>query len=229
MKKMIVICLCSLMVVLSEMSSAGSLKVKKAEVYKLGVSVNTPMQTFNDVPPSHPFYSDIEATVAAGVMEGETSLTFNPWGGLLRGYAAQIIERAAFGQFSSPALPNPTHFTDVTSHVYRNWIEDFAERGITNGCGFQAYCPDVTIPRDQMAVFLVRAIDGVNNPPPTPSTQRFADVSPSHPFYAYIDRLAALNITNGCGFNSSNQLIFCPTDGVSRGQAAALLKRAFNL
>lgn len=188
----------------------------------------THKQTFSDVSPSDPFYNAVEACNTAGWMIGYPNGTFDPWGGLLRWQAALIIERAKYGQFSAPSLPNPTYFDDVATHPFRNWIEDFANRGITLGCGPRQFCADPTIPRDQMAVFLVRAVDGPSNPPPTPLTQRFADVPPTHPFYAYVDRLAALNITLGCGTNELGQPIFCPTDGVSRWQAAVFLQRAFN-
>jgi S-layer homology domain len=73
-----------------------------------------------------------------------------------------------------------------------------------------------------MAAFMIRAL-GEFTPPPPPS-QRFADVPPSNPFYAFIDRMAALQITLGCGNGN-----YCPSDNVTRGQMAAFLVRAFGL
>jgi len=37
-----------------------------------------------------------------------------------------------------------------------HWIEQLAAENITAGCGNGNYCPDATVTRDQMAVFLVR-------------------------------------------------------------------------
>jgi hypothetical protein len=57
-----------------------------------------------------------------------------------------------------------------------------------------------------------------------PESQRYLDVPPSSTFYRFIDRLAVLGITNGCGGGN-----YCPTMTVTRGQMAAFLVRAFKL
>lgn len=69
-----------------------------------------------------------------------------------------------------------------------------------------------------MAVFIIQSL-GEN--PPTPTTQRFADVPPSHPFFKFIDRVAALNITAGCGGGN-----YCPDQPVTREQMAVFLLQA---
>jgi hypothetical protein len=73
-----------------------------------------------------------------------------------------------------------------------------------------------------MSAFLVRALGEFT--PPLPPSQRFTDVAPSNPFYNFIDRLAVLNITTGCGVNT-----YCPSQVVTREQMAAFLVRAFDL
>jgi hypothetical protein len=60
--------------------------------------------------------------------------------------------------------------------------------------------------------------------PPTPPSQRFADVPSSRPGYAFIDQMAQRGITLGCSSNS-----YCPDAIVTRGQMAAFLARAFKL
>ena len=45
--------------------------------------------------------------------------------------------------------------TDVL-HRQAGLLEQLAREGITAGCGNGKYCPNVTVTRDQMAVFLVR-------------------------------------------------------------------------
>lgn len=73
-----------------------------------------------------------------------------------------------FGEFSwveiwwkrtvSPAPPSPT-FTDVpTTDPGFQYIEALAASGITAGCGGGNYCPDATLTRRQMAVFLAKAL-----------------------------------------------------------------------
>ncbi len=44
-----------------------------------------------------------------------------------------------------------------------NWIEQFANDGITAGCGTGIYCPDNPVTRAQMAVFVEKAMRGTLN------------------------------------------------------------------
>ncbi len=98
-------------------------------------------------------------------------------------------------------------------------IGKLAARGVTLGCGGNNYCPTQVVTREQMAAFIIRSLGEFN--PPTPGSQRFTDVLPSNPFYNFVDRMAVLNITLGCG--GSN---YCPTSPVIREQMAAFLMRA---
>jgi hypothetical protein len=59
---------------------------------------------------------------------------------------------------------------------------------------------------------------------PMPSAPTFADVPDSHPFYQFIEALAASGITGGCG--SGN---FCPQNALTRGQMAVFLSKALGL
>lgn len=60
--------------------------------------------------------------------------------------------------FHVPSL-NAQTFLDVpTDHWAYSFIEEFAGRGITAGCGGGNYCPDAAVSRAQMAVFVVRAM-----------------------------------------------------------------------
>ena len=42
----------------------------------------------------------------------------------------------------------------------RPWIEELAARGITGGCGGSNYCPNNPVTRQQMAVFLLKTLEG---------------------------------------------------------------------
>ena len=84
------------------------------------------------------------------------------------------------------------------------------------------YCPGSPITREQMAAFIIRALDEFS--PPTPPAQRFLDVPPTSPFYAFIDRLAELGITSGCGGGN-----YCPGSPVTRAQMAVFLVVAFSI
>jgi hypothetical protein len=54
-----------------------------------------------------------------------------------------------------------TVFADVPCQggIFDPWIEDLAGRGITGGCGNGNYCPDDSVTRAQMAVFLTLTFD----------------------------------------------------------------------
>jgi hypothetical protein len=57
-----------------------------------------------------------------------------------------------------------------------------------------------------------------------PDEPSFGDVPTSHPFFRYIEALAASGITGGCGGGN-----FCPNNPVTRGQMAVFLSIALGL
>ena len=59
---------------------------------------------------------------------------------------------------------------------------------------------------------------------PPPSIATFADVPTSHPFFQYVEALAASGITGGCGGGN-----FCPNAPLTRGQMAVFLSKALGL
>ena len=176
---------------------------------------------FRDVPLSHPYYTEIGKLSARGVTVGCGDGNFCPELSVTREQMAIFIIRA-LGEFDPPA-PATQRFADVppTKGGYA-FIDDFAARGITAGCGGGNFCPDVEVTRGPMAAFIMRAL-GVFNPE-TPATQRFFDVPPSHSFYGFIEEMAVRGITKGCGGGN-----YCPEAAVSRGQMAVFLVRAFRL
>src|SRR5262249_47224952 len=69
-------------------------------------------------------------------------------------------------------------FTDVpTSHPFYAFIENIFHNGITSGCG-TGYCPENSVTRAQMAVFLLKGKHGQGFVPPACSPPGiFADVT----------------------------------------------------
>lgn len=59
---------------------------------------------------------------------------------------------------------------------------------------------------------------------PAPATATFNDVPTSHPFFRFIEALAAAGVTGGCGTGS-----YCPDAPVTRGQMAVFLATALGL
>lgn len=50
-------------------------------------------------------------------------------------------------------------FNDVTtSHPFFQFVEALMKAGVTGGCGAGNFCPNASLTRGQMAVFLARAL-----------------------------------------------------------------------
>jgi hypothetical protein len=117
----------------------------------------------------------------------------------------------------------PPSFGDVpTSFFAFQFVEDLFASGVTSGCSTGTppnYCPNDPVTRGQMAVFIIRAAEGVDPVPPGAAT--FTDVPTTHPFFAFIERMAALGITTGCGPG-----LYCPDAPVTREQMSAFMIRA---
>jgi hypothetical protein len=113
-------------------------------------------------------------------------------------------------------------FNDVlTGYWADDYIYAIYQAAVTVGCGSGNYCPDSTVTREQMAAFLVRAVDGEPPADYCGTADPFPDVSASSPFCKYIKRLMELNITQGCGAG-----LYCPAGIVTREQMAAFIVRA---
>lgn len=59
---------------------------------------------------------------------------------------------------------------------------------------------------------------------PAPEVATFNDVPTTHPFFQFVEALAASGITAGCGNNN-----FCPDKPLTRGQMAVFLAKALGL
>ena len=129
------------------------------------------------------------------------------------------IVRVLDGQDPPPITQ--TRFNDVDPDgFYAPFVERMAELGVTSGCGDgSGYCPDATVTRAHMAVFLSRAYDLPEGPDPG-----FSDVAEDAWFVTAVAKLAASGITSGCGDGTG----FCPARDTTRAQMATFLWRAEN-
>jgi hypothetical protein len=108
------------------------------------------------------------------------------------------------------------------------WALDFVERlygaGITGGCatGPLRYCPEDSVTRAQMAVFLLRGIHSASYAPPAVGgSTGFGDVPVNYWAASFIKQLAAEGITSGCGGGN-----YCPEQPVTRAQMAVFLLKS---
>ena len=125
----------------------------------------------------------------------------------------------------APAAAQTGGFSDVTGGVYKPAVDALAARGTFEGtlCGDDAFCPDDPIKRSTMAVWVVRGLDGAD--PPPISRSRFDDVDADSFHAPFIERMADLGVTEGCGDGS----VYCPDGSVTRAEMAVFFSRAYKL
>ena len=114
-----------------------------------------------------------------------------------------------------------TGFLDVHGHTFEAAIGWLADQGITKGCNpplNTRFCPDDSVTRGQMAVFISRALNL-----PSATTDHFTDDQGQ--FYEdAANQLFESGITQGCG-----RRIYCGGEAITREQMAAFLARTFDL
>ena len=177
---------------------------------------------FLDVPTTHLFARAIERLRRTGITTGCGGGNYCPGDSVTRAQMAVFILRGKHGSSYHPPPAIGTVFDDVPkTALFADWMEEFAAEGITTGCGGKHYCPNNSVTRGEMAVFLLRArLGSAHNPPAAKGA--FADVTTTTPFAKWIEELAGRGITTGCGNGA-----YCPTVPSTRGQMAVFLTKTF--
>ena len=120
---------------------------------------------------------------------------------------------------SAACLTQASTFIDVPpSHQFFDYVETLASNGVTGGCAPSYYCPGSPVTRAQMAVFLLKSKYGSAHVPPAATGTVFADVPAGSFGAAWIEELASLGVTSGCGSG-----LYCPNSAVTRRQMATFL------
>jgi hypothetical protein len=184
---------------------------------------------FEDVPLTYWAAQYIERLASAGITGGCSTVPLNycPDNSVTRAQMAIFLLKAMHSSgFTPPAVGASTGFGDVaTDYWAAAWIKQLAAEGITSGCGGGNYCPDATVTRAQMAVFLLKAKNGSGYTPPAVGVSTgFADVAIDYWAAPSIKQLVIDGITSGCGGGN-----YCPDAEVTRAQMAVFLVKTFNL
>jgi glucose/arabinose dehydrogenase len=166
---------------------------------------------FSDIA-SSTFLDAIHWLYYEGITGGCGSGKYCPKASVTRAQMAMFLDRAIG---LDPTTTN--FFTDDEGITGEASINRLAASGITGGCTPTTYCPTNRVTREQMAMFLDRALDL-----PSTTTDFFTDDEGRTGENA-INRMAAAGLTGGC---SATQ--YCPTASVTREQMAAFLRRAFD-
>lgn len=165
----------------------------------------------------------IEAIRSAGITTG-----CDPVGDLY--CPVQSVTRAEMAAFLVRAMgepdPSPSSsgsFSDVAAGAwYEPFVERLVELGVANGFIDGTYRPDQPVSRSEMAALVIRALGETGSA----AGIRFSDVDPGAWYADEVERLAELEITQGC---ATAPLRFCPLDPVARDQMASFVARAFAL
>jgi len=176
------------------------------------------------MPRTNAFYRFVETLLHHGVTAGCGGNAYCPASLTPRDQMAVFVLAAKEGQgYAPPACTTPV-FNDVpASSPFCRWIEELARRGVVSGCGGGSYCPTSAVTREQMAVFVLRTLDPLLNPPAC-TTPMFNDVPASSPFCRWIEELARRGIVGGCGGGN-----YCPAAAVTREQMGVFLGATFGL
>jgi hypothetical protein len=203
-------------------------------VVETAVACSSPAATakvqvdFLDVPPIHPFHDFVDTIARDGITVGcGDGTTYCPDAPNTRAQMAVFLLKAKYGFDHVPPPASGLVFLDVpAADPFAPWIEELFSLGISNGCGGGNYCPLAPVTRAQMAVFLLKTLEGSTYVPPTATGTIFGDV-PLGAFAAdWIEELYNRAITGGC---QASPLLYCPNQSNTRGQMAVFLTKTFGL
>jgi hypothetical protein len=130
-----------------------------------------------------------------------------------------VIESASGCLSPQASTTIQVDFLDMPpSNPFHDYVVKVARNGVTAGCGSGIYCPGNPITRAQMAVFLLKSKYGATYVPPPATGSVFLDVPAGSFAAAWIEKIAALGVTSGCGGGN-----YCPGNPVTRAQMAIFL------
>jgi pimeloyl-ACP methyl ester carboxylesterase len=199
----------------------------------LVVAVRDPMPDFRDVPAGFWAFYQIRAALRAGIVSGYPDGTYQPQNPVTRDQMAVYISRAlAGGDGGVPTGPATATFSDVPIDYWAfRYVEYAVTQNVVKGYSDGTYKPTDQVTRDQMSVFVARAIatptagaDLVNYTPPATAT--FPDVPTTFWAYKYVEYIAqpSIGVTNGYPDGDYHPEYIC-----TRDQMAVYVARAFRL
>jgi len=189
--------------------------------------------TFPDVPQDSWALPQILACVDAGIVAGYPDGTYHPGDPVTRDQMAVYIARGlAGGDAWVPTAPAVASFPDVLagSWAYK-YVEYAKAQGVVAGYPDGSYQPALEVTRDQMAVYIARAVArpmgeaGLANYAP-PIVATFADVPPDFWAYPYVEYVAQGSRKVAQGYPDG---MYHPEYPVTRDQMAVYIDRAFEL
>jgi hypothetical protein len=182
------------------------------------------------LPADSPF-TNVQSNSSQGYWSSTTSPTTNSTGsawvvGISLGYVYAINKDSSYSVWPVRSRRGPGSFSDVPPDYWaHNYIVAIYGAQITAGCSTDPleYCPEASVTREQMAVFIIRALNQVPADGYCGSAGVFSDVPADRWSCKYVKRLVELGITSGVGGG-----LFDPEGTVTREQMAAFITRALD-
>lgn len=189
----------------------------------LALAQGTASAGFADVAPGTWAAPYIEAIETAGITQGCGGDRFCPSHPVSRAQMAAFLIRALGEEPPPDTCAKGATFSDVSATSWAcRYIKRLADLGVTTGCGGTRYCPEAVVTREQLAAFIIRAMEGGPSVDQCADQAPFADVPANSWACGHIKRLAEFGVVKGCGNGN-----FCPKQAVRRDEMAAFLARAF--
>lgn len=165
--------------------------------------------------------ANIEVIAELGITLGCGEGLYCPSRSVKRAEMAAFLVRA-LGE-TPQEVATASRFSDVPSGTwYVGYVERLADLGITSVESGGSFRPDDALTRLEMAVWMSRAFDFINEVTPEGV---FTDVSADEWYAGAVEGLLEAGVTKGC---SADPLAYCPHDPVRRDQMASFIARALN-
>lgn len=184
---------------------------------------------FSDVPCDYWSASEIRACAEAGVVQGYGDGTYVPEEPVTRAAMAVYVARAeGWVQLDDDMGSAPELFSDLPAgHWAGRAILECVANNVVQGYPDGTYQPLSTVTRDQMAVYVARALvapAGDTGVPDGPSMATFSDVPTDYWSYGHVEYCVDQGVVQGYDGG-----YYQPLEDVTRGQMAVYVAGAFGL
>jgi len=218
-----------------EYTSAGTYTVSLTATNASGSDTETKVGyitvNFPDVPDHHWAHEEVLACVDAGIVSGYDDGNYHPDWTVTRDQMAVYIARAmAGGDENVPEFTNTPTFPDVDDmHWALDYVEYAFDQNVVAGYEDGNYHPEYEVTRDQMAVYIARALvapggdAGLEGYVPA-DPRNFPDVPSDFWAYRHVEYCVEHGVVNGY-----DDGLYHPEWVVTRDQMAVYVARAFQL
>jgi serine protease AprX len=184
---------------------------------------------YADLVSANPHFVNILCMTDYGIARGYPDGTYRPPIDVTRDQMATFIANLIELERDLPEARS--QFGDVgTESPHWESIHKLARAGVVEGRSQEVYAPRASVTRDQMASFIARAVDYIDNgavdgsaPPAASSTGLFSDVPADSTHRDAIEMLSEQGVTVGYGDGT-----YGPRDHTRRDQMASFIMRAYD-